>query len=159
LGFSISVSARCAGALLLVVYMQGVGHGILNIGRSVAASRVRARGASEVAGLCRHANSKQSFEQGSLMITDGTRTWQTIIGLSGGRQAKLVRSVYGDKMSRVGASRFVRIAELQGTTRCHVKLMEIATGGRSDQTSGRRCGLVGNEQMLSMAFGCGMQGN
>jgi hypothetical protein len=58
----------------------------------------------------------------------------------------------------------VRKTELHDTTGCHQKLMdncnrrggEVAVG---DQTLGRRCGLVGNERMLSTMFGCGMQGN
>jgi hypothetical protein len=51
-------------------------------------------------------------------------------------QVDQIRSVYGDKMSRVRVSRVVRTAELQDTTRYHVKLMEIATGGRGDVAIG-----------------------
>jgi F0F1-type ATP synthase beta subunit len=61
-------------------------------------------------------------------------------------------------------SRVVRTMELQSTTGCHRKLMKIATGeggevAIGDQTSGRCCGLVGNERMLSTVFSCGMHGN
>jgi hypothetical protein len=44
-----------------------------------------------------------------------------------------------------------------GVTECHIKLIENCNG--QTRPLSECCRLVGNEQMLSAVFNCGMQGN
>jgi hypothetical protein len=65
---------------------------------------------------------------------------------------------------RAEVSMIVRTMELQATTGRRIKLIEYCNMRRvevavGDQTSGRCCRLVSNEQMLSMVFSCGTHGD